>query len=247
MLRDPRNVTLQNGRGFDVLQLIETYSDIYSELKRCIKDVVEQTNIVTTNSWDYRRWLYREKAPKKYSLCYLSSLEYLAFLARFDNTIYLQTPNLPRDDCIKATTDLHSSTIRIKEFEPFFEILVEFTDTVEDAILKSTIKIQNDTFTSEDLLFLQDQGQIFRDIVWKPFAKVIAIETVKGKRKDLIIEEYTNDLKDLSSVKSQIARNKQKAKNLGLFLTKNEFGQLLNPPEDIRKKVVEAGNILQWG
>jgi hypothetical protein len=247
LLQNPRNVTLQNGRVFDVFQLIETYSELFIELKQCVRLVVESTNIVTTNSYEYRRWLYREKAPQKYSLCYQASLEYLALLARFDTDVYLRNAESAINDCTKTTTDLHSSIMDIRDFEIFFQMLVEYTDTIEDAIFKSTLKLQNNSLTTDDLLFLQDQSKIFRDVVWKPFAKVIAIDTVKGNRKDQIKEEYSNDLRDLSFVKLQIEQNHKKAKDLGLFLDKTEFNQFFHSPNDIREKVIEAGNILQWG
>jgi hypothetical protein len=246
LLISPQYIALQNGRVFNVQQLIETYSEIYSEFKRCIKKVIDQTNIAKTDSWSYRRWLYREKAPKKFSLCYQASLEYLAFLSRFDNDHYLRS-RFFIDDCTNSTTGLHKSILSIDDFHPFFEMLVEFTDTVEDAMLKSSLKIKNSTFNSSDLDCLQDQQQIFRDTVWKQFAKVIAIETVKGKRKDEIIAEYSNDLQDLSLVKLIIKDNKQKAKELGLFLTKTDFDQLFGSQDEIREKIIAAGNILQRG
>jgi len=247
LLINPRNVTLQDGRVFDVQALIETYFDIYAEFKKCIQQVIEQTNIVKTDKWTLRRWLYREIAPRKFSRCYLASLEYLAFLSRFNNLIYLKTPNLVIDDCSKTTTDLHKSIKKIKEFEPFIEMLMEFTDTIEDAILKSALNIKNNSFTLSDLDFLKEQELIFRETVWKQFAKVIAIETVKGKRKDEIKEEYILDLLDLTKEKSIIVENSQRANELDLYLSKTDFNQLFGYQEDMRKKIIEVENILQRG
>jgi len=246
LLGSPKTIILDDGRSFDLPNLIEAYSELYSEFKKSIKEYIDKTNIVRTNSWEFRRWLYKEKAPKKFSRCYLSSLEYLAFLSRFEDDNYLKSQFIVRD-CTDVTTNIHASVSHIEEFAPFFELLVEFTDTLEDTILKCTLKVKDSSFTSSDLNFLQNQQQIFRDFVWKPFAKVISIETVKGIRKDEIIAEYSRDLQDLSSIKSQISGNKQRAKDLKLFLTDDDFHQIFGTQTDLENKIIEASSLIQRG
>ncbi|MGA7798598.1 hypothetical protein [Methanoregula sp.] len=246
LFNNPENVSLNDGGIFDISQLIRNNIEVYSEFIRCIKSVINDTNIVMTDSWNYRRWLYREKAPRKFSLCYQASLEYLAFLARFDNDFYIRS-KFVIDNCNEVTTNLHKSILQIEDFIPFFEILIEFTDTVEDAILKSSLKIRDNSFISSDLEYLSEQQEIFRDTVWKPFAKIIAIETVKGPRKEEIIEQYRRDLEDLSEVKRDIIENSNKAKELELYLTKNDFNQMFPLNDETKKTIIEVGNIIQRG
>lgn len=248
MFLNPRNVELGTGEIVDISILIEKYSEIYQTLKTLARNFMDRSNIIRTNSWEIRRTLYRNKAPKKFASCYQTSVEYFAFLSRLKIRSYYPTSvNFMINDCTNLTTDLHKSIRRIEEFEDLFDILVDFTDTIEDAVMKTVLDIKNTKFNDLNFNYLQTQEQIYRDVVWKQFAKIIAIETVKGPRKSEIIEEYTSDLQDLSSVKLVVKENKQKGKELNLFLTENDFNKLFSTQDKTMNNIIEVENILQRG
>ena len=71
--------------------------------------------------------------------------------------------------------------------------------------------------------FFLSQDAIYTDYVWKPFAKIISINTIVGPRKDQIIAQYKRELDDLSEYAVNIHSNSKRAKGLELFLTKKRI------------------------
>ena len=244
---NPQNINLQDGSILNIDELKQEYSEIYQVLKNSVISFIESSRIIFTPRDEYLFNIYDKEAPKKFAGCYRASLDYRIFLTRLPKLIQVYNSEKLKMSCMNKTTMLHQSICQINEFHGLFELLYEYTDTIEEAILKNAASGEKGGLNTSQYDFFNGQDQIYLDYVWKPFAKIISIETVTGPRKEQIISEYKTNLRDLSEYAVNIQSNSKRAKELNLFLTKKEFNSVFIDKKQQLEKIIEAGDLLQRG
>jgi len=235
-------------QGIDIFSLIDDFYELYVFLKGDVSEFMDRSKIIVTNGWDYLRKIYKEQAPEPYSSCYQASIEYRKFLYDFRNYSNLKDCDVLLKNCSILTTNLHRSIKKVEEFDPFFEILIKFTDIVEDALQKTALNVRSGKSNDDHIQFLLAQDSIYFNFVWKQFAKKIAINTVTGPREGEIKQSFSDDLNDLTHQTYYIINeNIEKARYLKLFLNKTDFVKTQKNQKETIEKIIEAENILQRG
>jgi hypothetical protein len=259
ILEDPYTVHLESGKILNLIELIERYPSLAQLLKQAIDDVLIETRIIFTKEVDYLKNLYKYKPPQQYADCYKKSYEFSYFLGGISGVRENKMESLLGfgvvEDfdyyikCKNLVTELHKSIKRINEFNPFFDILLSYTDIIESAALK--IDLNKQERSKENLTnsihFFTIQSDFYLKYIWKVFAKVIAINTVKGPRAGDVKKEISLKLHDLSYYYNGIEELSAKAEILNLVLSPEEYLKISSGKKAILEKIILAGDILERG
>ena len=249
---NPEKVILRDGSEINLLTIIKTFDTFIGQLSLKISQILENTNIIFTKERDYLKNLYRDKVPKEYSESYKRAYEFSTFLMdlRKSRTNLNETLFGYYGNCKNLVTELHKSLKKVEDFDPVFDIIIKYSDIIEEAIIKIDIEQKNNKNIENypnKIEFLNNQSDFYLENIWKYFAKIVAINTAKGKRAENIKIKYSKDIKDLSQVYKKIEQIGDIAERLNLTLSGDEYLRLLEDRKGIIEKINLIGNILERG
>jgi len=258
LFNDPRHIQMPNGKIVNINNLISENSRLYSSMCYRVKESIESSKIIFTKERDYLNDLYRLKCPEIYSPSYQHSYKYSSFLIDLDKISYSQKGSLLDfglvdeiglyDACKNLTTNLHITIRRRSEFRPYFDIIRTFTDFVEDLLMKLDINYHSSKTTPSFTVFefLKSLDDFYLESVWKVFAKIITINTVKGERKEQIIGECNRYLSNLSELNNRLDDRSNTATNLGIVMDSQEYIIKVNSVSKQNiEKIYLSGNLLE--
>lgn|GEM_PF-3707569 len=260
LFASPDKIFLESGRKVNLIESIEKYPGLVYFFESKIEDILTKTNIIFTPERTYLKELYRDKAPPRYSECYKTSYEFSIFLIDLSELRTNRKETLLDfgtiddfgyyDKCKILVSNLHMSIKKIDEFNPFFDIIVKYTDMIEEATISIDFNKKNRDLSEkfpEIMKFLNSQSWFYLENIWKLFSKIIAINTVTGPRAETVKKEFVDNLRHLSQNLQNIDNEYIKAERLSLTLSGDDYLDLFENKRDIAQKFILASDILERG
>jgi|GEM_PF-2812252 len=199
-------------------------------VKKAAHAALNRFNVLYSNLNEYLSIMYKKDAPKEYKLLYSSHLSLKeifdeikgnidGYLNRNSLLFYIKDSfgdiTLPVSQFSKTVFEYHKELSKIGDLA---NPVIEYTTLMDELILGAEEKLRMENFKEEHFNFLSEVLEYYDTVVWKLPSTYIAQKTIKGPRKEELLEKFENQLNHLiEKIEAKIYDLEDKAYEIDLF------------------------------